>query len=57
MDLEVGHLQHYRSYCVDLVKDCEEAYMRHTVKDTSVWKWREAVIGNSSKVPQKLGFT
>jgi len=56
VDLDVGHLHHYRSYCVDLVKDCEESYMRHTVKDTSVWTWKDAVIRNSAHVLRKLGF-
>ena len=56
VDLDVGHLHHYRSYCVDLVKDCEESYMRHTVKDTSVWTWKDAVIRNSADVLRKLGF-
>ena len=56
VDLEVGHLQHYRSYCVDLVKDCEHSYMRHTVKDTSVWTWKDAVVKNSANVLHKLGF-
>ena len=56
VELDVGHLHHYRSYCVDLVKDCEESYMRHTVKDTSVWTWKDAVIRNSADVLRKLGF-
>ena len=56
VDLDVGHLQHYRSYCVDLVKDCEESYLRHTVKDPSVWTWKDPVIRNSGNVLHKLGF-
>ena len=43
VDLAVGHLHHYRSYCVDLVKDCKESYLQHTVKDSSVWTWKDAV--------------
>ena len=35
---------------------CEESYMQHTVKDTSVWTWKDAVISKSESVLQKLGF-
>ena len=58
VSLDMGQLHHYRGDCdFQVYKDCEEKFLRHTVKDTSVWKWKEAVIGNSSKVLQKLGFT
>ena len=56
VDLAVGHLHHYRSYCVDLVKDCEGSYLRHTVKDTSVWAWKDPVVRKSADVLHKLGF-
>ena len=38
------------------MKDCEESYLRHTVKDTSVWTWKDTVIMRSSNVLHKLGF-
>ena len=56
VDLDVGQLQHYRSYCHIEVNDCEESYLRHTVKDTSVWTWKDAVIRKSGNVLHKLGF-
>jgi len=44
VDTRLGHLQHYREFCVsDLWKVCDEAYMKHIERDTSVWKWRENV--------------
>ena len=56
VDLDVGQLQHYRSYCVDHVTDCEGSYLQHIVKDTSLWTWKGEVIRNSSNVLRKLGF-
>ena len=44
VDTSLGHLQHYREFCVaDLKKVCDETYMKHVERDTSVWKWRENV--------------
>ena len=44
MDTSLGHLQHYREYCVqELKKTCKETYMSNIERDTSVWKWREIV--------------
>ena len=44
MDTSLGHLQHYREYCVSELKNiCKETYMTHIERDTSVWKWREIV--------------
>ena len=44
VDTSLGHLQHYRKFCVsDLAKICKESYMKHVERDTSVWKWRENV--------------
>ena len=44
VDTSLGHLQHYREFCVsDLKKVCKETYMKHVERDTSVWKWRENV--------------
>ena len=44
VDTSLGHLQHYREYCVsELKKTCKETYMSNIERDTSVWKWREIV--------------
>ena len=44
VDTSLGHLQHYREYCVsELKKTCKETYMSNIERDTSVWKWRETV--------------
>ena len=44
MDTSLGHLQHYREFCVsDLKNVCDEIYMKHIERDTAVWKWRENV--------------
>ena len=45
VDTRLGHLQHYREFCVSdfSPKVCDEAYMKHIERDTSVWKWRENV--------------
>ena len=39
-----------------MVKDCKESYLQHTVNDTSVWTWKDAVIRKSANVLHKLGF-
>ena len=44
VDTSLGHLQHYRKFCVPELKNvCDETYMKHIERDTSVWKWRENV--------------
>ena len=44
VDTSLGHLQHYREFCVqELKKICKEAYGTNIERDTSVWKWREIV--------------
>ena len=50
-------MHHYRGGCdFEVYKDCEERFLRHTVKDTVVWKWKKEVIRKSSNVLNKLGF-
>ena len=37
VSLDVGQLHHYRGSCdPEVYKDCEEQFLRHTVRDTSV---------------------
>ena len=44
VDTSLGHLQHYREYCVgEISKICKEAYWTHIERDTTLWNWREAV--------------
>ena len=56
VDVELGQTQHYRNYCIQNVNGGCGQYLARTVKDTSVWRWKDAVIRNSSKVLHKLGF-
>lgn len=56
VDLELGQTQHYRKYCIQNVNGGCGQYLASTVKDISVWRWKDAVIRNSSKVLHKLGF-
>jgi len=53
----LGQLQHYRSDCVSSLKQsCKEDFKAVSVKDTSLWKWKDEIIQRSSKVLHKLGF-
>ena len=57
VDLELGQTQHYRKYCIRNVNGGCGQYLARTVKDTSVWRWKDAVIRNSLNVLHKLlGF-
>ena len=56
VDLDVGHLQHYRTECTpDLGSICH-LYREHIVKDTSVWKWKKEVLRGASQTLRRLGF-
>ena len=56
--LDVGQMHHYRGDCdFEVYEDCEERFLRNTVEDKSVWRWKDEVIRKSSNVLCKLGFT
>ena len=56
--LDVGQMHHYRGDCdFEVYEDCEERFLRNTMEDKSVWRWKDEVIRKSSNVLCKLGFT
>ena len=53
----VGHLQHYRTWCAwYLAARCARDFMAHQVRDTTLWRWREAVVGNTTLTLSTLGL-
>eukprot|EP00092_Neocalanus_flemingeri_P000504 GFUD01000535.1.p1 GENE.GFUD01000535.1~~GFUD01000535.1.p1 ORF type:complete len:579 (-),score=145.76 GFUD01000535.1:297-2033(-) len=57
VDTSLAHLQHYRQDCVStLKKSCKNDFKSASVKDTTIWKWKDAVIGKTTEALQKLGF-
>lgn len=57
MPNDIGHLQHYRTDCAHPIRHtCKEKYGTFIERDTTVWRWREFVVGKISKVFAKLGF-
>jgi len=55
--IDIGQMHHYRGACdFEVYNDCEERFLRHTVKDTVVWTWKDEVIRKSSNVLYNLGF-
>jgi len=57
VDTGLAHLQHYRADCVNtLKKSCKDDFKSVSVKDTSLWRWREPVIQRTSDALMKLGF-
>lgn len=57
VDPSVGHLQHYRSDCVSILKkSCEKDFKNNSVIDTTIWKYQEPLIKASTEALQTLGF-
>jgi len=57
VDTGLGHLQHYRSDCVNtLKKSCKNDFKSVSVKDTTIWRWKDQVIQKTSDALLKLGF-
>jgi len=57
VDPSVGHLQHYRSDCVSILKkSCEKDFKNNSVVDTTIWKYQEPLIKASTEALQTLGF-
>jgi len=53
----LAHLQHYRQDCVStLKKSCKNDFKSASVKDTTIWKWKDEVISKTTEALQKLGF-
>ena len=47
----------FRTDCAHPIRHtCKEKYGTFIERDTTVWRWREFVVGKISKVFAKLGF-
>ncbi|XP_023326460.1 uncharacterized protein LOC111699919 [Eurytemora carolleeae] len=54
---ELAHLQHYRSDCVStLKKSCVDSFKKYSVKDTTIWKWKDQLISKTTSALLKMGF-
>eukprot|EP00092_Neocalanus_flemingeri_P040314 GFUD01043909.1.p1 GENE.GFUD01043909.1~~GFUD01043909.1.p1 ORF type:complete len:570 (+),score=158.65 GFUD01043909.1:188-1897(+) len=57
VDTSLAHLQHYRQDCVStLKKSCKNDFKSVSVKDTTIWRWKDAVIQRTTEALSKLGF-
>jgi len=57
VNTSLAHLQHYRKDCVNtLKKSCKNDFKSASVKDTTIWRWKDQVISKTSEVLTKLGF-
>jgi len=57
VDIELAHLQHYRSDCVStLKKSCQDSYKKNSIKDTTIWRWKDQLISKTTSALLKMGF-
>merc|ERR1711994_1206254 len=57
VDIGLGHLQHYRSDCVNtLKKSCANDFKSNSVKDTTIWKVKDEVMQRTNEALQKMGL-
>lgn len=57
VDISLGHLQHYRNDCVStLKKSCFDDFKSHSVKDTTIWRWKDGIISRTTSALLKMGF-
>lgn len=52
----IGHLQHYRKDCVDPLKSKCEDFKKNTIRDTSIWNFKDALIQRTTEALFNLGF-
>ncbi len=57
MDVEVAHLAHYREGCQARFKDQCETFMRDTVEDLTILKYKGDLLQGVKKAMQDLGFS
>ncbi|CAL4066825.1 unnamed protein product [Meganyctiphanes norvegica] len=58
-DIETAdaHLQHYRTDCVKTLKrSCDKEFRNNTIIDTTIWKYRDLLISQVTKVLVRLDF-
>lgn len=51
-----AQLQHYRADCVKTLKKSCGEFKEHSIKDTSIWRFKDQLISRSVKTLEKLGF-
>ena len=56
VDTTVGHLAHYRASCVGEIKKSCWKYKNASVRDTTLRRWGDRVITNTSKVLNLLNL-
>ena len=57
VNTSLGHLQHYRQDCVNtLKKSCKEQFKNVSVKDTTIWRWKDTIIEKTSQALKNLQF-
>ena len=56
VDIEDGHLQHYREDCVRSLKGFCGKYKTFTTADTSIWRFKDPIIKRVTLVLYKLNF-
>ncbi|CAL8105281.1 unnamed protein product [Orchesella dallaii] len=53
---DLAQLQHYRADCVRALKNCDKDYRRNSLLDTTIWKYKDALIDRAGRVLRYLGF-
>jgi len=57
VDTDLAHLQHYRNDCVStLKKSCAESFKKNSVKDTTIWRYKDELISRTTTSLLKMGF-
>ncbi|XP_022657968.1 uncharacterized protein LOC111248999 [Varroa destructor] len=54
---EIAQMQHYRKDCVGpLQKSCESEFKSSTIRDTTIWRYKDELITRVTATLQKLDF-
>uniref|UniRef100_A0A023GAL3 Glycosyltransferase family 92 protein n=1 Tax=Amblyomma triste TaxID=251400 RepID=A0A023GAL3_AMBTT len=57
IDTPYAQLQHYRKDCVGpLKKSCNSEFKVYTVRDTTIWRYKDELIQRATKALKDLGF-
>ncbi|KAI1280351.1 hypothetical protein HDE_13834 [Halotydeus destructor] len=57
IDTSLAHLQHYRKDCVGPLKNsCKTEFRVYTVRDTTIWRWKDQLIARTRDALSSLGF-
>lgn len=54
--VELAHLQHYRKDCVGPLKKSCKDFRQYTTRDTTIFRYKDELIGRATKVLSSLGF-